>query len=133
MKSLWGQGSKYLRVKRKNLDISPRVARILLIVILVLIGVIFLAGDVGLWNLWTAQKRMKSLEQKITELERENMLLKTEIDMLRSDHFAVEKIAREKYGYIRPGEKVYRIITLPKDEKSDRAAPSYLDMQSGNP
>jgi cell division protein FtsB len=133
MKSLWGQGSKYLRVKRKNLDISPRVARILLIVILVLIGVIFLAGDVGLWNLWTAQKRMKSLELKINELERENLLLKAEIDMLRSDNFAVEKIAREKYGYIKPGEKVYRIITLPQDEKSDNVAPSYLDMPSGNP
>ncbi|MCK4236888.1 MAG: septum formation initiator family protein [Candidatus Krumholzibacteria bacterium] len=127
MKSLWGQGTKYLRVKRRSIDISPKAARLLLAIILVLIVVVFIAGDVGLWNLWTAQKRLKDLEGEITELEMENSLLKAEIEQLKINPFAIEKVAREKYGYLRPGDKIYRIITLPTDKESGRIVPSSLD------
>jgi hypothetical protein len=74
MKSLWGHGTRYLRVRRA-VDVSPGLARALLIGVLVLIGLVFVAGDVGLWKLWVAQRQMKSLGVKIAELESKNALL----------------------------------------------------------
>ncbi len=117
MKSLWGPSPQYLRVRR-SVDITPRFARALLVAAGVLILVIFFAGDVGLYKLWTAQKQMKTLEAKIAGLEKENAQLGAEIELLKGDSFTIEKIAREKYGYLRPGDKVYRIITTP--DNSDR-------------
>ncbi len=118
MKSLWGQKNRYLRIKQRKLDISPRLARALFATILVMVSVIFIAGDVGLWNLWNAQKRLEKLNMEIKRVERENQKLKKGITELTENPFTIEKIARERYGYLRPGDRVYRIITLPLNEKS---------------
>jgi cell division protein FtsB len=133
MKSLWGQSSRYLRIKRSNFDISPKVARLLLVIVLLLIGAIFIAGDVGLWNLWTAQRRLNRIREEITVLEQENASLKAEIELLRNDPFAIEKVARERYGYLRPGDKVYRIITLPAEHGGDKSSSTSLDSEAKNP
>jgi cell division protein FtsB len=131
VKSLWGQGPQYLRTRRA-IDISPGFARWLIVAVFVIIGLIFVAGDVGLWRLWRAQKEMKSLNEKIVELERTNELLTTEIGRLQSDAFTIEKVAREKYGYLKPGDRVYRIINLPEHLDRSAAARS-LDRGTGNP
>jgi cell division protein FtsB len=47
-------------------------------------------------------------------------VLETEIARLDSDPFFIEKTGREKYGYIKPGEKVYRIVEPSKHEKNSR-------------
>ncbi|UCF05056.1 MAG: septum formation initiator family protein [bacterium] len=133
MKSLWGQSSRYLRIKRSNFDINPKVARLLLVIVLLLIGAIFIAGDVGLWNLWTAQRRLNRIREEISVLEQENASLKAEIELLRNDPFAIEKVARERYGYLRPGDKVYRIITLPTEHGSDKSSSTSLDSDAKNP
>lgn len=131
MKSLWGQGNKYLRVKRNTVDISPKMARILLLSTIILIGIIFIASDVGLWNIWSAQKQLKNLQAQISEYERNNEYLTEEIEKLESDPFAIEKVAREKYGYLRPGERVYRIILLQADGKKRGLLGPTLDMYNG--
>jgi cell division protein FtsB len=132
MKSLWGQGTRYLRVRRA-IDVSPGLARAFLIAVLILIGLVFIAGDVGLVRLWGAQREMKNLSAKITELERRNALLSAEIDRLKSDPFTIEKVAREKYGYLRPGDKVYRIITLPEKPEKGTIAPGAIDSEGAKP
>jgi cell division protein FtsB len=132
MKSLWGQGTTYLRVRR-TVDVSPGIARALLIIVLVLIGLVFIAGDVGLVKLWGAQREMKDLSAKITELESRNALLSAEIDRLKNDPFTIEKVAREKYGYLRPGDKVYRIVALPEKPEKGTIAPGAIDREGTNP
>ncbi len=131
MKSLWGQGPQYLRVRR-SVDITPRFARALLIAVGVLITLIFVAGDVGLWKLWTAQKQMKTLQGKIVGLEQENAFLSAEIELLKDDSFTIEKIAREKYGYLRPGDRVYRILPPPDSPDGNKASRA-IDRRPGNP
>ena len=126
MKSLWGQGTRYLRVRRA-VDMSPGVARALLIAVLVLIGLIFVVGDVGLLKLWGAQRQMKNLRAKIDELEGRNALLGAEIERLKYDDFTIEKVAREQYGYLKPGDKVYRIITIPEDLEKNTIASEAID------
>jgi cell division protein FtsB len=134
MKSLWGPGSgaKYLRIRRA-VDISPAFARVLLIAVLLIIGFIFIAGDVGLLKVWGAQRQVQNLRSKISDLERRNALLSAEIDRLKSDSFTIEKVAREKYGYLRPGDKVYRIVPIPEKPEKGIIAPGALDMESAKP
>ncbi|MBN1884521.1 MAG: septum formation initiator family protein [Candidatus Krumholzibacteriota bacterium] len=127
MKSLWGQGSRYLRINRGRVDVNPNVARAILLAAAAIIVAVFVAGDVGLWNLWRAQQKMQRLEREIGELETTNATLMQEIELIGTDPFAIEKIAREKYGYLRPGDRVYRIITLPADGEITDIDASSLD------
>jgi cell division protein FtsB len=133
MKCLWGQGNRYLRVKRKRVDISPTLARIVLAGVLVAVGMIFLLSDVGLWNLWKAQRRIETVQARIDDLERKNSAMNGRIERLKSDPFTIEKVARERYGYLKPGDRVYRIVTLPVDENGETAVPSSLDRDLPKP
>ena len=47
-------------------------------------------------------------------LEKRNRLLRSEIDALKSDPFAVEILAREKLNLVRPGETVYQLVPQKK-------------------
>jgi cell division protein FtsB len=133
MKCLWGQGNRYLRVTRKRVDISPKLARIILTGLFVIIGIVFVLSDVGLLNLWKAQKRIETLRSQIGDLEKRNIAIQEEIDRLMTDPFTIEKVARERYGYLRPGDKVYRIITFPVEENGETFIPSSLDRSTGTP
>ncbi len=133
MKCLWGQGNRYLRVNRKRVDISPKLARIILTGLFVIIATVFILSDVGLLNLWKAQKRIETLRSQIGDLEKKNVAMQDEIDKLMVDPFTIEKVARERYGYLRPGDKVYRIITFPVEENGKTVIPSSLDRSSGTP
>ncbi len=133
MKSLWGQGSRYLRVRR-TVDVSPRMARALLAALITLAALIFIAGDVGLWRLWTAERDIQRLKKRIAELETRNELLRAEIGRLeKSDPFAIEKVAREKYGYLREGDHVYRIVVPDADREIPAVPRSALDRSSAKP
>ncbi len=131
MKCLWGQGNRYLRITKRQADISPKLARIVLIGVLVLIAMVFFLSDVGLWNLWKAQKRIDALNRQISALRQKNGLLEVEIEKLNSDPFSIEKVARERYGYLNPGDRVYRIITLPSRPENALMIPSSLDRSPG--
>ena len=133
MKSIWGQGEKYLRLRRTSIDVSPGVARMLVIGLIILVTAIFIAGDVGLWNLWHAQKVLDTIESNNKELENDIFYLRRDIDELKNDPFATERVAREIYGYMRPGERVYRIITHPPVDKKGRRVPAALDKRDANP
>ena len=133
MKSLWGQGTRYLRVTRRSIDVSPKVAKLLLVLVIVLISFIFISGNVGLWNLWRAQKEIKDLSNRIEMLEKRNALLSVEIERLKSDPYTVEKILREKYGYVRDGDKVYRLTPFSDDGGRGLKPPSLLDMRHEKP
>ena len=52
--------------------------------------------------------RLQTLEEKEAETQKQ---LKTSFDSLRNDPKAVERLAREKLGYAKPGETVIRFET----------------------
>ncbi|MBA3052692.1 MAG: septum formation initiator family protein [Candidatus Omnitrophota bacterium] len=57
------------------------------------------------------RKNRKILELKIAELDRQNAVLKKQLEMFeKNPEAAYYKLAREKYGMIEPGEVKYRFI-----------------------
>jgi cell division protein FtsL len=59
-----------------------------------------------------------NLEQQIQQHESENKRLETEAAALSRDPKAVERVAREKLGWARPDEKVYR-FEPPKEKPAE--------------
>ena len=50
------------------------------------------------------------MNQKITELEQANSALEKEILLVQTDEFTLEKLARERLGYVKEGEVVYQLV-----------------------
>ena len=55
------------------------------------------------------RQQIDIVDRSIRKLEAENAVLKGQIDRLQNDDQYLEDVAREKYGFIREGEKVYRV------------------------
>jgi cell division protein FtsB len=75
--------------------------------ILFLIGLAFiLFNEYGLFKYQSLKSDVKSLNEQISNTEKENKALEGEIDSLQKKIPAkIEKTAREKYNMLRKGEK----------------------------
>ena len=65
------------------------------------------SGSHGAFELMRLKGSLYELEEKNSVLMRENEELEKEIYLLRNSPAFQEKVAREGYGYIYPGESVY--------------------------
>lgn len=91
---------------------SPRSRRWLAVVALV--GVVAwawvtVAGDGGWLELHRQRRRLGELEADVARLNAENDSLRRVLWRLQNDTAYVEKVAREEYGMVREGERLYRI------------------------
>ena len=80
---------------------------------LIALGIFVLFVLAGLWLL-PAWREYRKTEQALDEVERrllehqsEIQTLKSEIHKLKTNPRAVERVARDKFGWCRPGETVY--------------------------
>ena len=73
------------------------------------------SGKHGL-SVWQ-QKRVedKQLRKEIDDLEQENARLRSRIERLKSDPHAIEREARDKLHYAKPGEVIVALPPEPKD------------------
>jgi cell division protein FtsB len=101
---------------RHQVVVSPPVQRFFIFLILAGVIYAFVLGDGGAIRIVMLRHERASLDRNIAELERNAALLENELALLDNDPFYVEKTGRERYGYIRPGEKVYKIV--PTEEAS---------------
>ncbi len=65
-------------------------------------------GENGLLHLRRLRGEVETLHRDVQALEVENERLSRDIAELRSDPAAIERIAREELGLVRPGERVLR-------------------------
>ena len=82
----------------------------------VMLGVAFFFGDMGLFKYLQMRDHARQLEQELKDLERTNGELRTDIRRAQSDPARIEELARERLGFVRPGETVYQIVRE-KDSK----------------
>jgi len=95
---------------RHQVVVSAPVQRFFLFLLLAGIIYAFVLGDGGAIRIVMLRHERSGLDRSIAELNRNAALLENEIALLDSDPFYIEKTGRERYGYIRPGEKVYKIV-----------------------
>jgi cell division protein FtsB len=63
-------------------------------------------NDKGVIEVRAQAKKLSGIEADITNLDKENKQLTIEIQALRSDPNAIEKLAREELKLVKPGEIV---------------------------
>jgi len=90
---------------RLRLLLRPRTVLVLLAVWAVYEG--FLSGH-SVLNLYRFKQERNELRRQLAEAEARRDELKRRLELLETDPFTLEKLAREEMGLARPGEIVYR-------------------------
>ena len=102
---------------------------------LVLVGVLALAlyfavlgGDYSVFEARQAEARLAATRAKIGSVRHEIDSIRARIDSLNSSDEALERFAREQYGFIRDGEYLYRIVepeeaAQPESDPPERPQP----------
>lgn len=82
-------------------------------------------GAHGLLAMRREKNKINQVQAENQRLSQENQDLSQHIQKLKTDPSAIEKIARDRMGLARPGELIFRMPDLKRDEKSGQ--------QSSNP
>ena len=104
-----------LRYRQKNTATKKRVLRGIVLLASVILVIIFFFGDHGIYQLIKINSERKRTQNLITELRLELQNLENEKQNLQHNDEYLMKLAREKYGMVMPGEKMFRVI----EEKSE--------------
>jgi len=72
-------------------------------------------GSHGLLAMRRTQKQIETLHGEIDRLNKQNADLSNQVQALKSDPKAVERIAREEMGLARPGEMIFKIPENPQN------------------
>ena len=93
------------------LKFKSKKIKIYIFLILFLIGLAFLFfNEFGILKYQSLKDEVKSLNEEITNTQKENKALEDDIDSLKKEIPAkIEKTAREKYNMIRKGEKAIKV------------------------
>lgn len=65
-------------------------------------------GDMGLLRYLELNRTKKNLEGQLSEINRQNEQLRTQLKLLKEDSFYREKLAREEYGLSKPNEYIFQ-------------------------
>jgi cell division protein FtsB len=91
-----------------------RHAREILLLLLVALGVHDIFGDHGFLAMRRTQKQIAQLSEEIKRLNQENDDLAANVNTLKTDPKAIERIAREEMGLARPGEMIFKLPAPPE-------------------
>jgi len=71
---------------------------------------IFIFNDLGLLKWHSLRRERIRIQYEIDKLIQREAHLTEEINKIKSDDTYLEKIAREKFQMVKPGEKVFRVV-----------------------
>ncbi len=96
----------------------------ILLILLFLAAIVLDAffSETGILQVWTLEEQYKLLAAEVSRLEGENAELEAEIVELRARPEAIERVAREQLGFVKPGEDTF-LFPAPPEENSQAAAP----------
>lgn len=91
-------------------------------VLFLLMGAAFLTQVVPYRQIVDTQRQVATARAQLASLESENAELEADVAALLTDE-EVERLAREKLGYVRPGETAYVVLDPPGTEDIVPAEP----------
>jgi len=65
--------------------------------------------DGGIYDLLKVKLQTRTAKLSIMQFEDENTSLSRELQKIRQDDQYLEEMVRKKYGFVREGEKVYKV------------------------
>ncbi|MDD9859789.1 MAG: septum formation initiator family protein [Nitrospira sp.] len=74
---------------------------------------VWLLPGAGGLHYWKMIQELEQTKADIAELKRANAAFRKEIRLAKSDPFTLERLARERLGYVREGETVYQFVESP--------------------
>lgn len=92
----------------------PRWRRRVVVTALVVVTVIGVGFALPTRTLLDNRSAIADARSRLAELDAANADAQAHVDSLRSGA-ELERLAREQYGYARPGEEVYHVLPAPKD------------------
>jgi cell division protein FtsB len=105
----------------KQRSFFQRLSLLMVAVVSVLAFAYAIMGNNGYLELRRREAKNQELKLKADGLRQENKEIRSEIRALKSDPKAIEKIAREELGMVKPGE--VKITTNPDRQKAAAARP----------
>jgi cell division protein FtsB len=84
------------------------------------IGVIVMTvvfGNYGAYQMYVIKRQKAQLEKEIEDLKKDQAELIKTRERAKTDITYIEKVAREKYSMVKPGEHVYQVISKDKETK----------------
>jgi len=92
---------------------AGRLIHYVLVAMTVVLLVDAVFGDKGLLALLQAQKQFAAVERALQQSRDDNAQLRQMARRLREDPSAIEAVAREQLGLIKPGEKLFIVRNAP--------------------
>ena len=102
---------------RPESSLRKKAATLFCVILVLALAVGSLFGDRGILQLVDQKERAAKLAQELEDLRAENLRLAAEIQSLRTDPRAIERLAREELGLAGPGETVFLIRDEPASER----------------
>jgi cell division protein FtsB len=97
-----------------------KIATAAVVVVMVVLGYHAIFGDNGLLMYQKKRQISRDLAAQNQSLNQENAVLEQQIKGLKSDPKMIEKEARERLRYARPGEVIYTIPAPPAQTPSGK-------------
>jgi cell division protein FtsB len=99
----------------------PGIAIVTLLILLM--GAAFLTQVVPYGQIIESSRQVDDARARLAQLTAENETLQADVAALGTDA-EIERLAREKLGYVRPGETAYVVLDPPgTPEETEEAAP----------
>ncbi len=89
--------------------------------LMLLMGAAFVTQVVPYRQIIDTHREVESARAQLNGLEDDNAQLQAEVDALQTDA-EIEKLAREKLGYVRPGETAYVVLDPPGTDEEAQPA-----------
>lgn len=75
-------------------------------------------GPHGFIAAYRLKLQVQQAQQKTDELNRENQEFANQVQQLKTDPAAIERVAREKMGLVKPGELVFKLPPKPATDSN---------------
>ncbi len=107
------QNRKRPAEKLRQWSISRSVTYPVGLTIGIALCLVWILEGTGVPQYWRMTQELDKTKEEIVSLEQANVALREEIHRLESDLFTLERLARERLGYVKEGETVYQFVESP--------------------